>query len=84
MKDQSKINVAKVDVANLKAKTSDLSTSLPANKAAQWRKTGKEEDSRKRPGSLFFNAGRYAISTLAADVTKDSNTPTSKPTLVTI
>ena len=84
MKDQSKINVAKVDVANLKAKTSDLSTSLPANKAAQWRKTGKEEDSRKRPGSLFFNAGRYAISTLAADVTKDSNTPTSKPTLVSI
>jgi hypothetical protein len=84
MKDQSKINVAKVDVANLKAKTSDLSTSLPANKAAQWRKTGKEEDSRKRPGSLFFNAGRYAISTLAADITKDSNTPGSTPTLVTI
>lgn len=84
MKDQSKINVAKVDVANLKAKTSDLSTSLPANKAAQWRKTGKEEDSRKRPGSLFFNAGRYAISTLAADVTKDSNTPGSTPTLVAI
>jgi hypothetical protein len=84
MKDQSKVTVAKVDVANLKAKTSDLSSSLPANKAAQWRKTGKEEDSRKRPGSLFFNAGRYAISTLAADITKDSNTPTSTPTLVTI
>jgi len=84
MKDQSKINVAKVDVANSKAKTSDLSSSLPANKAAQWRKTGNDTDSRQRPGSLFFNAGRYAISTLAADVTKDSNTPTSKPTLVTI
>ena len=67
--DQAKLTAAKVDVANLKAKTSNLASSLPANKAAQWRKTGKETDSRKRPGSLFFNAGRYAISTLAADIT---------------
>ena len=78
--DQAKLTAAKVDVANLKAKTSNLASSLPANKAAQWRKTGKETDSRARPGSLFFNAGRYAISTLAADIT----TTTTPVTTVTI
>ena len=74
--DQAKITAAKVDVSNLKAKTSDFASSLPANKATAWRKTDKEKDSRGRPGSLFFNAGRYSISTLAADVTAAPTTTT--------
>ena len=45
------------------------------------RKKGAAKDSRGRPGSLFFNAGRYAISTLNADVTVATTTPTTVATI---
>lgn len=79
-KDQAKLTAAKIDVAGIKAKADDLAVSLPASKATQWRKTGKEKDSRGRPGALFFNAGRYAVSTLNADI----SVAPSKPVTVTI
>jgi len=79
-KDQAKVTAAKVDASALKSKSAELAISLPANKATEWRKKGAAKDSRGRPGSLFFNAGRYAISTLNADVT----VATAPTTVVTI
>lgn len=69
MQDQAKLTSAKVDVAALQSSASDFTSSIPASKANQWRNTGVEKDSTGRPGSLFFNAGRYAIQVLAADIT---------------
>jgi hypothetical protein len=66
---QAKLFANKVDVSNLKSKAADFASSLPASKASEWRKTGKDKDSLGRPGSLYYNAGRYAIGTLAADIT---------------
>ena len=66
----AKKQAAQVDVSKLKSSANELATSLPANKAKEWRLKGKEKDSQGRPGSLFFNAGRYAIQVLAADVTQ--------------
>jgi hypothetical protein len=65
--DASKLTAAKVDVASLQSGASDFLSSLPANKVKEWRLDGKAKDSRGRPGSLFFNAGRYALQTLASD-----------------
>jgi hypothetical protein len=79
--DQNKVTAAKVDATALKKQSSGLAISLPANKATEWRKKGTSKDSRGRPGSLFFNAGRYAVSTLAADVvaeTPSTQTPTQQ------
>jgi len=39
-----------------------------ASKANIWRNTGQTVDSQGRPGQIYFNAGRYAISNLGADV----------------
>jgi hypothetical protein len=39
-----------------------------ASRANVWRKTGSTVDSQGRPGHIYFNAGRYAIRTLGADV----------------
>jgi hypothetical protein len=69
MQDQLKLSAAKVDVAALKSSASDFTSSIPASKANKWRNTGVEQDSSGRPGSLFFNAGRYAIQVLSADIT---------------
>jgi hypothetical protein len=66
----AKKQAAQVDVSKLKSSATELATSIPANKAKEWRLKGKEKDSQGRPGSLFFNAGRYAIQVLAADVTQ--------------
>lgn len=82
--DQAKVTAAKIDASALKKKSSDLAVSLPANKATEWRKKGTAKDSRGRPGSLFFNAGRYAVSTLAADVvaeTPSTQQPTQQPVI---
>lgn len=38
-----------------------------ALKASLWRLNGVESDSQKRPGYIYYNAGRYAVVTLAAD-----------------
>jgi hypothetical protein len=65
--DASKLTAAKVNVTSLQAGASDLLSALPANKVKEWRLDGKAKDSRGRPGSLFFNAGRYAVQTLASD-----------------
>lgn len=69
MQDQAKLAAAKIDVAALKSSASDFTSSIPASKANKWRNTGVEQDSSGRPGSLFFNAGRYAIQVLSADIT---------------
>lgn len=65
--DSSKLTAAKVNVTSLQSGASDFLSSLPANKVKEWRLDGKAKDSRGRSGSLFFNAGRYALQTLAAD-----------------
>lgn len=39
-----------------------------ASRANVWRETGQTVDSQGRPGHIYFNAGRYAIRTLGADV----------------
>ncbi|CAB4133718.1 hypothetical protein UFOVP257_440 [uncultured Caudovirales phage] len=57
-----------VQIDKLKSATSEMVTMIPANAAKDWRTKGGSKDSQKRPGSLFYNAGRYAITVLAADV----------------
>jgi hypothetical protein len=69
---QLKTAAAKIDVSKLKALGDDFSNSLPANKAKDWRQKGKEKDSKGRPGSLFYNAGRFAVQNLGADVSTES------------
>jgi hypothetical protein len=69
---QLKTAAAKIDVSKLKAAGDDFSNSLPANKAKDWRQNGKEKDSQGRPGALFYNAGRFAIQNLSADVSTES------------
>jgi hypothetical protein len=39
-----------------------------ASRANVWRNTGMTVDSQGRPGHIYFNAGRYAVRTLGADV----------------
>jgi hypothetical protein len=39
-----------------------------ASRANVWRETGSTVDSQGRPGHIYFNAGRYAIRNLGADV----------------
>jgi hypothetical protein len=39
-----------------------------ATRSNVWRETGQTVDSQGRPGHIYFNAGRYAIRTLGADV----------------
>ena len=39
-----------------------------ATRSNIWRETGQTVDSQGRPGHIYFNAGRYAIRTLGADV----------------
>ena len=39
-----------------------------AARANVWRETGQTVDSQGRPGHIYFNAGKYAIGTLGADV----------------
>lgn len=39
-----------------------------ASRANVWRNTGMTVDSQGRPGYIYFNAGRYAVRTLGADV----------------
>lgn len=49
--------------------TVNLATYSIGTKANLWRNTGQTVDSQGRPGHIYFNAGRYAIRTLGADVT---------------
>ena len=67
---QTKAAAAKVDVSKLKAAGDDFTNSIPAGKVKEWRQEGKVKDSKGRPVSLFYNAGRYAVQNLAADVEK--------------
>lgn len=41
----------------------------PALKAAEWRRTGAVKDLDGNPGYMYYNYGRYAIVSIAADVT---------------
>jgi hypothetical protein len=68
LESQLKQAAAKIDIEKLKSTASDFASSLPANKAKEWRQTGVGKDSLGREGTLFYNAGRYAIVTIAADV----------------
>jgi len=69
---QFKAAAAKVDVSKLKEQGDSFANSLPATKAKDWRQKGKEKDSKGRPGSLFYNAGRFAVQNLGADISTDS------------
>ena len=68
LESQLKKAAAKIDVEKLKSTASEFASSLPANKAKEWRQSGVGKDSLGREGTLFYNAGRYAIVTLGADV----------------
>lgn len=59
---------ASVEVDKLKKSASEFASGIPAQKAKDWRETGKEKDSTGRSGSLFYNAGKYAIQVLSADI----------------
>jgi hypothetical protein len=50
--------------------TINLTNFSIGTRANLWRNTGQVVDSRERPGHIYFNAGRYAIRTLGADVTE--------------
>jgi hypothetical protein len=50
--------------------TINLETYSIATKANVWRETGQTVDSKGRPGHIYFNGGRYAITTLGADVSE--------------
>jgi len=54
---------AKADVSKFSAAASDFAASLPANKAKDWRDTG------TGGAAEYYNAGKYAVQTLAADIT---------------
>lgn len=69
---QLKTAAAKIDVSKFKGQADEFANSLPANKAKDWRQNGKEKDSQGRPGALFYNAGRFAIQNLSADVSTES------------
>ena len=69
---QLKTAAAKIDVSKFKGQADDFANSLPANKAKDWRQNGKEKDSQGRPGALFYNAGRFAVQNLSADVSTES------------
>jgi hypothetical protein len=49
--------------------TVNLTSFSIGTKANVWRNAGQTIDSQGRPGHIYFNAGRYAIRTLGADVT---------------
>jgi len=53
---------AKADVSKFSASASEFASSLPANKAKDWRDGGSGD------AADYFNAGKYAIQTLAADI----------------
>lgn len=46
----------------------EVNSNYGATKAKIWRDEGTQTDSRGNPGALYFNAGKYAIQNLAADV----------------
>ena len=69
---QLKTAAAKIDVSKLKAQGDDFANSLPAVKAKDWRQKGKEKDSKGRPGTLIYNAGRFAVQNLGADVSTET------------
>ena len=48
--------------------TVNLANYSIASRANIWRNTGQTVDSQGRPGHIYFNAGRYAIRNLGADV----------------
>ena len=80
----AKKSAASVEVQKLKASASDFASSLPAAKAKDWRLSGTAQDSQKRPGSMYYNAGKYAIQVLAADITaKDTATAAESAPSVT-
>jgi hypothetical protein len=59
---QLKKVAAQVDINKLKSSASDLATSIPANAAKDWRNNG------TGGAETYFNAGKYAIVSLGADV----------------
>lgn len=64
-------NIAKLDnISNriLSSIKNEVNSNYAAVKVKIWRDTGDQVDSSGRPGALYFNAGRYAIQNLAADV----------------
>jgi hypothetical protein len=65
---QLKNAAAKVDVSKLKSAGDEFANSIPAGKVKQWRQEGSMKDSQGRPISLFYNAGRYAVQNLGADI----------------
>jgi len=48
--------------------TINLETYSNATKAKIWRDTGQTADSYNRPGHVYFNGGKYAVTNLGADV----------------
>lgn len=62
------INLDKISNSILSSIKNEVNINYAAVKAKLWRDNGDLLDSSGRPGGLYFNAGRYAIQNLAADV----------------
>jgi hypothetical protein len=78
MKQQANKAASSVEISKLKAAASEMVTMLPANAAKDWRNKGGDT------ATDFFNAGRYAINVLAADVPASTTSSPSPPTVVAI
>lgn len=63
---QRAISSARANISILDNKIQSIYKNLPANRAKEWRTNGNIQDSLNRPGALFYNAGKYAISNLSA------------------
>lgn len=70
-KQQANKTASSVEIQKLKATASEMTTMIPANAAKDWRDKGGAK------GYDFFNAGRYSINVLSADVVVPPATPTT-------
>jgi hypothetical protein len=62
------IKLDKISSSILSLIKNEVNSNYTATKAKLWRNNGDQVDSSGRPGALYFNAGRYAVQNLAADV----------------
>jgi len=62
------IKADKISSSLLDLIKNEVNSNYGAVKAKIWRDEGTQTDSQGRPGALYFNAGKYAIQNLAADV----------------
>jgi hypothetical protein len=65
---QTIIKLEKISNDVLASIANEANSNYTAMKTKIWREYGLEIDSKGRPGGIYYNAGKYAIQNLAADV----------------